>query len=355
MQVLSLFLDRRYLVLFLLVACVISQPSFPSNLLAPFHPTPTATLAPSKQILSNTLSLVEQWRWSGVVDISVAVEDRIIIISRDKNSSDRRITVFDAGTGNVLWQSEVINGILSVTADEKRVYIGTILDVQAFDLETGQKLWRGAEQPSMKKGTLNVYSKGDRLEVYDPMGPAMYILDSATGQTVDKISKSLFIRWNEIDYSVIRGNYFLEASDAKSNRTLWSYAFPGHIERWPAFIDDIMLLNSRGQIFGLKPRTGEIVWQTPDTQTTFIHPQYISKVALQDHLAYALRYDAAIVGFNSKTGNEVGIIKMIPNHTLEDDKGDVKYYGIATSDRYVAVYYGNSQELLVFEKLNSSK
>ena len=112
-----------------------------------------------------------------------------------------------------------------------------------------------------------------------------------------------------------------------------------------------MLLTSRGKIFGVKARTGKIIWQTPDTQTTFTHPEYITGVALQDHLAYALRYDAAIIGFNPETGEQVGIIEMMPDRTLEDDKGDVTHYAIATSERFVVVYYGNSQELIVFEKI----
>ena len=115
-----------------------------------------------------------------------------------------------------------------------------------------------------------------------------------------------------------------------------------------------MLLNARGQIFGIKARTGEIIWQTTDTQTTYTHPQYITSVALQDDLAYALGYDAAIVGFNPKTGEQVGIIKMMPDRTLEDDKGYVRLYAIATSERFVAVYYGNRQELIVFEGMENT-
>jgi outer membrane protein assembly factor BamB len=253
-----------------------------------------------------------------------------------------------------MWESEYIPNIHSVTADQERVYIGTITYVQAFDLETGQELWRGAEQPSLKRGGLAVYSNGDRLEVYDVSEPD-YILDPKTGRTIEEIfHPSLFFRWNEIDYSIVRGNYLLEAKEVMSNEKLWSHAFPGYIHRWPVFADNIMLLTSRGQIFGVKARTGEIVWQTSDAQATFTHPEYITGVVLQGNLAYALRYDAAIVGFDPETGEQVGIIQMMPDRTLEDDKGDVTHYAIATSDRFVAVYYGNSQELIVFERIENT-
>lgn len=330
----------------------------PVRFISPFATPTLQPAAPSKQIVQNTLPFVERWRWSGDINnlsnfpAVVITKDRIVILGRER--AEQRIIVFDAYTGKPMWESEIIRSIDSVTADEERVYIGTLFNVQAFDLKTGQKLWQGVEQPSMKRGGLVVYSKKDRVEVYDIYESLVYILNSATGQVIDKIPKLLFFRWNGIDYSVVRGNYFLEARDTNSGKKLWSYAFPGYIDGWPVFTDDTMLLNSRGQIFGIETRTGEIVWQTADTQTTYIHPQYITNAALQDERAYALRYDAAIVGFNPETGEQVGIIKMMPDRTLEDDKGDVIHYAITTSEKFVAVYYGNSQELIVFEKVNDT-
>jgi outer membrane protein assembly factor BamB len=331
------------------------QPILPSGVWQTSMTSTPSVPAPAKQITLNTLPLVERWRWSGntanlsisLTDVTVT-KDRIVVIGRE---SKQRVIVFDSHTGNFLWQSEPIANIRSVAADEERVYIGTITYVQAFDLETGQELWRGAEQPSMKRGGFAVYSKKDWLEVYDILEPVVYILDAVTGQIVDEIPKSLFFRWDEVDYSIVRGNYLLEARDVTSNEKLWSHAFPGYIDGWPVFSGNTMLLTARGQIFGIKARTGEVVWQTPDNQTTFTHPEYITGVALQGNLAYALRYDAAVVGFDPETGEQVGIIQMMPDRTLEDDKGYVRLYTIATSDRFVAVYYGNSQELIVFEKI----
>jgi glucose dehydrogenase len=299
----------RIQVMIFMIGLAVSGCQFvsPGRSLSPFATATSEFLAPSKKIILNTLPLTERWRWSGKVDrlyipllVDTVRKDRIIIIGRE--GADQRVIVFDAHTGDSIWESEDIGNIRSVTADEKRVYIGTITYVQAFDLETGQKLWRGAEQPSTKRGGLIVHSTGGQVEVYDTFEPMVYILDAATGQMVDEIPKSLFLRWDGIDYAVVHGNYLLEARDAKSDKKLWSYAFPGWIGSGPTFAEDIMLLTAKGQIFGLKARTGEVIWQTPETQTTFTHPQYITGVALQDDLAYALGYDAAIVGFDPKTG-----------------------------------------------------
>jgi hypothetical protein len=354
--------SMRISIIICLIGLVVSgcQSVPPARLLPPLATSTPRISASSKQLTLNTLPLVERWRWSGNIDnlsisplAGVATENRIVVIGRE--GADQRVIVFDAHTGRSLWESEyILNVIRSVAADEERVYIGTITYVQAFDLKTGQKLWQGAEQPSMKRGGLVVYAKEDQIEVYDILEPVVYILDAATGQIVDKIPKKLFFRWKGIDYAIVSGNYYLEARGAVSNERLWSHAFPGYIDGWPVFTGDTMLLTARGQIFGVKARTGEIVWQTIDNQTTFTHPEYITGVALQGNLAYALRYDAAIVGFNPETGKQVGIIQMMPDQTLEDDKGYVRLYAIATTDRFLAVYYGNSQELIIFERIENT-
>lgn len=348
----------RILVMIFMIEFVMSGCQFisPSGSFSPLATSTPQFPAPSKQITLNTLPLVERWRWSdnvnnfstSLTDVTLT-EDRVVAIGLD---SIQRVIVFDVHTGDIMWQSEDIANIRSVTADEKRVYIGTIRYVQAFDLETSQKLWRGAEQPSLKRGGLSVNLTEDKVEVYDTLEPMVYILDVATGRIVDEIPKNLFFRWDGVEYTIVYGNYLIDARDAQSNEKLWSYAFPGYIYGRPVFAKEIMLLNARGQIFGLEARTGAVVWQTTDTQTTYTHPQYITGVALQGQLAYALRYDAAIVGFNPKTGEPVGFVKMRPDRTLEDDQGDVKLYAIATSNEFVAVYYGNSQELIVFERVD---
>jgi hypothetical protein len=43
---------------------------------------------------------------------------------------------------------------------------------------------------------------------------------------------------------------------------------------------------------------------------------------------------------------------MAPNRTIQDNQGALLHYAIAASDRFVAAYYGNSQELIVFEKVD---
>lgn len=316
-------------------------------------PTPRV-IAPSKQITSNTLPLEERWRWSGIVNnfslSAIAVTENHIAIA-EGIAFEQRIHVFDVHTGNSLWSGEYVGTLVSIAADERRVYVGTITDVQAFDLETGERLWRGAIQSSLHRGGFAVFSDGDRVLAYDGMEPDLYVLNATTGQTVQKITNpDLFYRWNnKVDFLLNKSHRYLEAQDLLTGTKLWGQQFSGIIiDTPPVFFENIMIMKIAHQfrgLVGVEIKSGNIKWEISD-KFRFLD------VAAIDNLAYALRYDASIVGLNPETGEQVGVIEMTPNRTGEDDEGFTTYYGIATSDKYAVVYYGNSQELIVFEKVD---
>jgi hypothetical protein len=58
------------------------------------------------------------------------------------------------------------------------------------------------------------------------------------------------------------------------------------------------------------------------------------------------------VGLDAKTGQEVGHIEITPSPTYYDEEGIFQdtLNTIVASDKYVAAYYGDSQELIVFER-----
>jgi|GEM_PF-5979691 len=320
----------------------------PSILL--YTPTPIPP-DPTKRITSSSLPLVERWRWSGLTfDLMVITpQDQIIVASSHRG--DQKIIVFDAATGNTIWESEKVSNLKSLHADDKRVYIGSIRYVRAYDLETGKVLWEGAKQPDFKRGSLNVYSKGELLEVYDSYDSHLYLLDAQTGQTIEDIHRSLlFFREDDIYFSGICGTpkmNCLNATDVTSGESLWSISFNGSVYRWPIFMDDTMLINGGGQIFAINSRTGDITWQSSETGL-------VSNIASGGDLLYAIRSDAAIVAFDLNTGMRVGMIEMSPRQAPPtNSRGYTTFYTIAASDRFVAVYYGNSQELIVFEKTNN--
>lgn len=319
-------------------------------------PTPTYN-SPPKEITAATLPFRESWRWSGIVFAAprryppavVMAKDRVIVAGYD--GVDRKVIAFDAYTGNIAWESDYIDHLDSLHTQNNYLYVGTLRYVSAFDTATGNLLWEGAEQPINKKGSLDVYATDDQVQVYDFIENTLYFLDQQTGQTLEELNHPfIFFKKDDIIYSGCGYGFktpCLYATNSINGEPLWSHNFNGLVHFWPIFsYDNEMLINAGRQIYAIDVRNGEIIWRSDSAN-------FITGVALGDDTAYALRYDAAIVGFDPKTGEQNGLIEISPNRTLEDDGSYVKHYAIAASDEFVAVYYGNSEELIVFEKTDN--
>ncbi len=325
-------------------------------------PEPLPVNVATKQIIESSLPLQEIWRWSGIIKPSqsmpnlVVIDNRIIVVER--RTSDEEIMVFDALMGKLIWKRKPFprtgspsSHFESVGADNERVYIGTLDNVQTFDLETGQLLWTGAEQPWLKHGTLHVYPKGNRLEAYSYYDYFVYTLNASTGDLLEKNEyPDVIIKNDDIVFGEFRHNT-VWAKDVKNQQILWKRDIGKLVQPWLIFVDDMMYFSAGAesgidnrQIFALSTETGEIIWQTPEG--------FISNIALGKNTLYAIRGDATIVGLDPKTGQVRGEIKMAPPRTYQDDGSWKTAYTIAASDEFVAVHYSNSRELIVFKQVN---
>lgn len=126
-----------------------------------------------------------------------------------------------------------------------------------------------------------------------------------------------------------------------------------YASRWPIFTNNVMFIEDNG-IYALNPETGELYWQTEktyivnkDTGEVSLEPQnlFISNISYGNGLIYAINRNASIIGSDYKTGQKVGIIEIKPMQTQNG-----VYYILATSNDFLAAYYDNSQELIVFER-----
>jgi len=314
--------------------------------------------APTKQISSISLSLNESWRWLGLIGnmsgtpLVVIREDRIVIVTR-ATLGKSKVVVLNAHTGTITWESDSIDNLSSLYADNKNVYVGTIRNVQAYDLKTGQLLWEGARQDINKRGGLNIYAEGNHLNVYDSYNNRLYILDSETGEIIKEIDYPAlyFVKDNIYLSDACSSNLrvtCLNAIEGINGNLLWSHDFGAGIRLWPVFIGSTFFINSGGDIFAIDIQIGDIKWD-------FTQDSYVTGLALGDNRLYAIRNDAAIVSFDPETGEQVEVIEMTPKQDIEYKGGEVPYipyYTIAASNNFVAAYYSNSQELIVFEKIN---
>ena len=352
---------------------------FASFVFSPIEDSPPPTPSShSKKIVTGNLPLQELWRWSGVVGgrgdpPKIIIQDEFIVFAY--GVAEKHISVFDARTGNEVWMSDDIRNLSSLDIDRDRIYVGTLKNVRAYQLGTGRQVWYALQQPPYKRGGLYVYSTDGKLEVYDvdlsgtPRNKRLYILNPQTGETLDIIDRpDIFFRSGTIYYETrwIGGSFssHLTAKDEVGGDALWRLDFEGSPKRWPSVVDNIMYLDA-GNIYAIDAETGNIHWQydavqpvtSPQTGIeTIPENNYIPRVAYEDGMVYVVRSDATIVGLDGQTGQEVGQIEIDspPNYFDSDGFFRDTFYTIAVSDEFVAVYYNDSQELIVFKRQDTA-
>jgi outer membrane protein assembly factor BamB len=342
--------------------------NFSVFVLSPLTTVTATPRGPIKSVGVNNLSLQELWRWSGIIGgqdspPKVFIKENFVILASWVGDGSR-VMVFEIKTGDLIWVRDSFS-VESLNVDSERVYVGELRCVQAYDLKTGKELWTGAQQSIHKHGSLFVYPKEEILEVYDldlsddPRNKRLYILNSQTGETLNIIEQpNIFWRHENVYYTTpwIRGfKPYLSAEREKPGEVLWQLDFEDSPRLWPMLVDNIMYLDA-GSIYALNTETGDIYWRSEAAYATNIgnRPQNsrVSRMAYSAGLLYVIRSDAAIVGLDAKTGREIGIVEISPPPIYYDKDGLIRdtYYLIAASDKFVAVYYNDSQELIVFER-----
>lgn len=344
-------------------------------------PTPAPAPTP-KQIDTNSLPLKEIWRQSIRVTLGygdapkLLLQNGLIILAIEaEHANNQRTIALDCQTGAQIWETApTFTRPDSLIADEKRVYLGYPTYVKAIDLKTGQKLWQGLQQSEWKKGDLHVYVRNERLEVYDadtkdfPVNTKLWILDTSTGETLNKLEiPAIFFQDTARYYlsNYIGGSFGagLIAEDKTTGAELWLLHTTSHVKRWPIIIDGVMYLDG-GDVYAVNTSSGEVQWTYEDADvispsTTSVDKRYVnslvSKLAYGKDALYFVKSNGTIVGLDPQTGQEIGKIAVSPPPVYYDDEGLFQdtYYLIAASDRYVAAYFGDSQELIVFERTDA--
>jgi outer membrane protein assembly factor BamB len=141
-------------------------------------------------IMTNTLALAESSFWSidGVIEDLIITDENLIILGIG-GASGMNFVILDPETEDFFWKD--VFWLRSLAVDAKHLYIGRIYDVLAYDLRTGEEIWR-YEQPSKGRGSMYVALKGNHLEVQDegigsPFISNTLTLDTQTGEVLKVI------------------------------------------------------------------------------------------------------------------------------------------------------------------------
>lgn len=321
-------------------------------------PTPTAFVSQSKTIETSNLPLQEIWRWSGNIVSAhtpnlVFTDDYLIVVEFD-NQIQAKIITFDVHTGQRMWErpyseTQTPNNFDSINADDVQVYVGSGRYVQAFDLNDGQLIWTGAKGSAGIPGPLNVYPQADKLYAYSYYDYVLYTLDSRTGETLNvSILPGILIRISGIDYGEY-GHDYLWAKNAQTQELLWEQNLDKKIQLWPLFVNDTIYISAGDdysiddrQVFALSAQTGTIMWKSAE--------EFVSNITYSQEMILAVRGDASIVALSPENGQIVGLVTIKPSETFQkrsyQRRGE---YLVAASDEYLAVYYHDSHDLIVFE------
>lgn len=322
-------------------------------------PTPTMSISQSKTIEMSNLPLQEIWRWSGIIASghtpNLVITDDYLILAEFDNQVQARIITFDIHTGQIIWErpyseTEAPNNFDSINADDVQVYVGSGRYVQAFDLNDGQLIWTGADGSAGIPGPLNVYPQDDKLYGYSYYDYVLYILDSGTGETLEiSTIPGILIRMAGTDYGEY-GHDYVWAKNTQTQELLWEQNLDKKIQLWPLFFNDTIYVSAEEdyniddrQVFALSIQTGKIKWKSAE--------EFVSNIAYSQEMIFAVRGDASIVALSPESGQMVGQVTMGPSETFQkrgyQRRGD---YLVAASDEYLAVYYRDSQDLIVFER-----
>ena len=325
----------------------------------PTTPTPTIIISPLKTIRSSSLPLKEMWRWSGnVVSGNVpnlAMNGNYLVLAAIDNEPPWNINIitFDI-SGKQLWEktypeTKLPNDFNSLATDGIRVYIGSGRYLQAFDINNGNLLWTGAKERDGIPGTFNVYVDNGNVYGYSYYDYMVYRLEPQTGETEEVSHKpGIIIEMAGKDYGEYGFNR-ITSKDTSTNQLLWKQDLGAKVQVWPLFSDDMMFVSvgtDRGtddrEIVALSIDNGQILWRSGG---------YVSNIALSQNLLLAIKGNASLVALNPKTGEQVGEVTVQPAQTYQY-KGTQHWgdYVVAASDRYIAAYYDDSQELIVFER-----
>ena len=74
----------------------------------------------------------------------------------------------------------------------------------------------------------------------------------------------------------------------------------------------------------------------------------VSNLAANSGIIYLIKDDAALIGINANTGQEVYRVEVLPQFTENETR--TMSYLVAVSDTSIYVYYGDSRELIAFSK-----
>ncbi len=225
--------------------------------------------------------------------------------------------------------------------DEERVYAGGMTgglsQVEAYDLHTGEFLWRQDEQ--IQRSTAETYLVGDNLHVFSG---GRFILDKYTGSTIKGPEDMAFNTRLDMIVSdetifIARRDGTLRAVDLTSLETRWSLGSTcpreGSDYQFPTIVSDTVYAGSGcSEVYAADLLTGKVLWTYRPNEKLRV----ASSVAVLGGIGYVICSDGSLRAIDLASGKEIGLLQTEPAEVP-----GVKFgAGATAANGYVYAYFG---------------
>jgi outer membrane protein assembly factor BamB len=256
-----------------------------------------------------------------------------------------------ADTGNLRWVVELSGPVDTLVSDEDKVYAagdaGQI--VEAYQLQTGELAWKAdITLPDHSGYYLNLQERG--LYAYQlGQEEAIYIFDRQSGKNLDKI-RILDMGQRSTNLLLLGDQEWLQANDeaivfVRADQVVWQTNLGGVPQKFPWLHDNLSIVYFKNDrtvfdgLAGLDRSTGSLIWDRPG--------EFFSNFIIVDDLLYVISKEADVLVINPENGQTVGQAEFSP------DTIDIAHpiSAVAADRDMLYVYFGDSQELIAFEKV----
>ena len=321
-----------------------------------YRPRPLTPDSQPREILLTTLELTLLNSFdkciAGAVNQNVllAIDHHVAYVHSDGTPNGPYIRSQDVFQTEASWQSAGTPYPYSMVAFGDRLFLSSSLEVRALSLASGELVWRSEVLPGHAgnvisadpRGALTIYYTQDALP---EMAAVILHLDPQTGSLIEKQAYRIS------DFALMapftrQGVLWISGDDiwfspTPTDPAIWRVETGGRIAQWPPQYHNLLLVSSGffPEILAIDSDTGEIAWED--------QREFASLPVIFRGLVYAITKDAKLIALQPETGQERGSIQFSPQTTQDSSRSHL--YAVASSSEILAVYFGDSCQLFVFE------
>ncbi len=262
--------------------------------------------------------------------LMAAAKGKVFIVGRFDRPGNTAVLAFDGASGALLWRSNRSDGDAGLFATSSALYTGSygVGRIVAHDLDTGQILW-SSRMPRAR------YIK--RFRVIDNL---IYVLSSSGHHFVRADTGKILQTFTGPPTAAI-----LEEVATELVLTSTTQIKPEYFEE-AVFAEDVMIIQSGGDVWAVDHQTRDIVWETEET--------VISNVAATGSAIYLLTIDRKLLGFDPRNGEVMASVQFEPSSFEFGSTSAVNAFATAY---YVAVdadagllyaFLGNGAQMFAF-------